>query len=768
MGNRIERLCRVRVLLTAAACCVAAVARADLGPENVVLVVNGDSLASRTAANHYIAARGLANVAVVTLHDLPDWEATDVGTFRDRILTPVLTGANDRGLAPQLDAIAYSTAIPTKIRLSEDLTAEVLGESPAPHKIFTPYGSLTGLTTLYEPVLQKRAAEYLAPNANAAFAGPERDAEGTVVAPATVGFRRALGFGADRKPTIGPGRRYLLSTVLGVTTGRGETLEEVVDRLRTAAAADGTRPAGAVIFCETKDVRSTTRQPQFAAAVAGIEAEAAARGLDVRAEIVTTALPRRERALVGLTAGLPGVKPMDWTIADVGFAPGAFADNLTSWGAVLSERAHGQVTAVDWLRFGAAASGGTVHEPYAVPFKFPSPFVHLHRLRGLTLAEAVLRSVSGPYQYLTVGDPLSNPYARRPIVTLGMPESSREEPLSGVVPITLGAADGEGNPVPLAGWELYVDGKRIAVLPPGQPFNWDTTDLPDGAHQFAAVAVAADPAQSRGRAVRGAFTRNAAERVILELAPGTTEATWGEPLSVPVVTRGDRHGRAAFFHGSDELAELPGSQFSASGPEVARQTTAWLDTRPLGLGPVTLRAEATPAGDDGEPGTPVRAAPLHLTIVPPPNRVATVAEEVELLDGPALRWADGEPVPLANGLPAGWLAKAGAPAEANFTLTAVVTATETGLHCLALKTNCGVTIAVDGEPAPAMMEPSEASAAAKAWRCVPVWLEPGRHTFVLTGRTPEKGPVLDVQWGRRGLQTATAERWQRVAQSDAD
>ncbi len=758
--------------LGVAALLASPVARADLGPENVLLVVNGDSVASRTVANEYIAARGLADVAVVVLHDLPDWEATDVDGFRDRILKPVLAAADARGLAPQLDCIVYSTAIPTKIALAPDLR----DLDPKPGKIFTPYGSLTGLTTLYEAVLQKNAAEYLSPRANAAFADAVRGDAGRLTAPPTVGFRRAIGFGEDRQPTTGPGRRYLVSSVLGVTTGRGETVEEVVARIRATAAADGTAPTGAVLFCDTKDVRSTTRKPLFAAAVAGIEAEATARGLDVRgldvrgfdvrAEVIRTALPRRTPDLFGLTAGLAGVKPTAWTIADSRFVPGAFADNLTSFGGVLSERVHGQVTAVDWLRFGAAASGGTVHEPYALAFKFPSPFVHLHRLRGVTLGEAILRSVAGPYQYLTVGDPLSNPHARRPVATLGLPQSDADTPLTGRVPLTLAAVDGEGNPVKLAGWELSLDGKRFAVLPPGRPFVWDTADVPDGMHELTAVAVAADAAQSRGRAMRTVTVKNGGRKVVaapasevVERAAGRWRTVWGDalPIGMSEIGEGPYHGLVV-HHGRELLEQAYALEIHESGASIG--SGCRIDTCPLGLGAVTLRAGAGGAKED----PPLWSRPVHMTIVPPPNRPATVAEEAALLDGPALRWEGGEPVPLPDGLPAGWLKKSGAPGDASFTLSAVVTAAEPGLHRLALRSNCGVTVMVDGEPAPFFSDPSDDAAKGAAWRSVPVWLEPGRHTLALAGRAPAKAaPVLEVRWGRRGLRTPTGATWRRVA-----
>ncbi|NNJ26116.1 hypothetical protein [Alienimonas chondri] len=765
MSQHVSRSPRLRFLLAAALWSCVAVARADLGPENLILVVNGDSVASRTVANHYIAARGVADVAVVTLHDLPDWETLTVEQFRELILKPALTVANERGLAPQLEAVVYSTAIPTKI----DLRGDLAGLDPKPNKVFTPYGSLTGLTMLYESVLQKRPAEYLAPNANAAFAG---GGGGKIGPPPSLGFRRAIGFGENREPTTGPGRRYLLSTVLGVTTGRGESVEEVADRIEATAAADGMHPAGTILFCDTSDVRSTTRKPLFEPAVAAIKDEAAARELEVRAEVVTTALPQRSRDLIGLTAGVAGVKPTAWADSGSGFVPGGFADNLTSFGGVLSERPHGQVTAVDWLRFGAAASGGTVHEPYALAFKFPTPFVHLHRLRGLTLAEAIARSVAGPYQYLTVGDPLSNPYARRPVVALGLPQNDEDgSPLSGVVPLTLGVADGAGNPVTLERWELFADGKRFAVVPPGPSFNWKTADLPDGTHTLSAVAVAANEVRGRGQGMRAATVRNAGRRFVVRAAaiengPERT-VTWGEPLRLEAVANrfGPKEMRFSVLLGREEIGT--GRLTVVHGTDSPSRGEAIADTRSLGLGPVTLRAEITPVDEDGQPGDPVRSAPIQITVVPTSNRAASVAGDVSLRDGPTLRWEGGETVPLPDGLPAGWLAKLSGENGTAFTLSAIVTATEPGLHRLALRSNCGMTVSVDGEPAPMMTGATLHSEAGEAWRSVPVWLAPGRHEITLSGRTPEGKPVLDLKWGRRGLLTPTGTLWQRLAEKQA-
>ena len=742
-------------------------ARADVGPENLLLVVNGDSLASRTAANHYIEARGVADVAVVTLRDLPDWERVDVETFRTAILAPIFSAADGRGLSPQLDAVAYSTGFPTAIDLGGDLA----GLDPQPHRIFTPVGSLTGLTTLYEPVLQKRPAEYLAPNANAAFAAAGRGEDGSFAAPPTEGFRRAVGFDANRRPTTGAGRRYLLCTMLGMTDGRGESVAEVVARLRATAAADGTRPAGTVVYCDTADVRSTTRQPLFTVAAAAIEKEAAARGWEVRARVVPDPLPRGEPNLIGLTTGLAATNAAGWGAGGSAFAPGAFADNLTSFGGVLG-RPTGQVTLVDWRRFGAAAAGGTVTEPFALAFKFPTPFVHLHRLRGVTLGEAILRSVASPYQYLAVGDPLSNPYARRPVAALTVPESSDDAPLSGTVPVALRAWDEGFDPAALDRWELFVDGKRFAVLKPNEPFGggafeWDTTAFPDGVREVTVVAVAADPAQSRGRATRAATVRNENLTVSAGAHDGAAEkvneAAWGEPLTVWASGSGfDLAGtdELVLRHGTERIGRIRSELSHESG--ISREIEYRVDTRPLGLGPVTLRAVVV--RDGREVG---RSAPLRFTVVPPPNRAATVAGDVPLADGPVLRWGEegGEEVQaLPDGLPGGWLGTAGVPGRTRFTLSAVLKATGAGLHRLAIRSNCGVSVAVDGEPAPAMTGPTAKSRAGRAWRSVPVWLEPGRHAVRLTGVTPASGAVLEVKSGTRGLSAVTGGAWRHRAE----
>ena len=58
------------------------------------------------------------------------------------------------------------------------------------------------------------------------------------------GFHSRYLWDRDGKRTEDPnlGQNYLLSTVLGVTAGRGNTEAEILSYLQRSASADGTRP----------------------------------------------------------------------------------------------------------------------------------------------------------------------------------------------------------------------------------------------------------------------------------------------------------------------------------------------------------------------------------------------------------------------------------------------------------------------------------------------------------------------------------------------
>ena len=148
-----DNACRLAAAMLAAAALLggflaAGVARAGLTASEVAVVVNAGSLNSRTLANHYVALRGIPATNVVVLEGVPNSEVVSVADFRDKILRPLLGELERRRIRGHIQCIAYSADFPTAIDVSADLQA-VQGLP----QLFTPVGSLNGLTYLYAQVL---------------------------------------------------------------------------------------------------------------------------------------------------------------------------------------------------------------------------------------------------------------------------------------------------------------------------------------------------------------------------------------------------------------------------------------------------------------------------------------------------------------------------------------------------------------------------------------------------------------------------------------
>ena len=641
-----------------------AAATATVGPENLILVVNGDDADSLTLANHYLDLRGVPGSHVIELRGLPDEPQISVDDFRGELLGPVLAEIDRRGLSDQIDAVVYSSGFPTRVDLKADFDAS--DEKPA--KFFAPVGSLTGLTTLYEPLFAGTAAAYVEPTANRSVAAPgieadvtpfaaedartlarvmellgdgdwdaaapllerlagayphqpavqynracrlaltdrpeaalaalnaavtggwadvahtrqdadlatlrdqpgwdavlERMANPTLTAPPSVAFHRTTAYTNEGRPTLGAGRRYLLSMALGVVGGRANTVGEVRAMLERSAAADGTRPDGTVYFMKNGDVRSTTREKFFRPAADAL-GEAG-----VRAEVLSGTLPEYRGDVAGVTVG---AARFDWAKSGGTLRPGAIAEHLTSFGGVL-DRDAGQTTLAEWVRAGAAGTGGAVVEPYALAFKFPLPFVHLHTARGLTVLESFGRSLASPYQYLTVGDPLCRPWARIPTVTLTGVEPNAT--VSGGITLEADTTwpNTQENPPAVDRYELFLDGRRVRTYGATEPIALDTAELPDGHHLLTLAAFGTDPAETRGTARLPVRVANRAGNGVPVTAELTGEVKSAEPFTVRVTAPGAK--RLALVHGARVVAKADGETAELS-----------VDPADLGRGPVTL------------------------------------------------------------------------------------------------------------------------------------------------------------------------------------
>lgn len=280
------------------------------------------------------------------------------------------------------------------------------------------------------------------------------------------------------------GRRYLLAAMLGYVGPAANTFEECQHYLRTSVAADGTRPPGTIYYMTSTDwARTGPRQWAFKSAVEQLGR------LGVKGEVLDGVLPPQKADVAGAMVGIASFK---WADSGSTILPGAFCDHLTSCAGIMT--GGGQTVLSEWLRNGAAGSAGTVTEPYNTPVKFPTPFVHVYYASGCSLAEAFYQSVRAPYQQILVGDPLCQPWAQAPRVSVkGLGEGEVVARARSLQPSAQGA---------LAATEfvLYVDGVRQDSCRPGGRLRLDPTGLAAGKHEARFVCLAG-PLQTQGRVV---------------------------------------------------------------------------------------------------------------------------------------------------------------------------------------------------------------------------------------------------------------------------
>ncbi|MFM7108646.1 MAG: hypothetical protein ACKOZU_08630 [Planctomycetaceae bacterium] len=490
----------VAVLLASLAWSLAAQARAGGGPENVFLVVNPANPDSLAVANAFSATRGVPAINVYMLPWTGGDEAVPIGRFRDEILGPILRAIDARRLSTQIDCVVYSSGFPWRIDYADELSADLRARDQFPS------GSLTGMTMLHAAV-HSGSPLWLDPESNRYYRPVGADG----VPAETRGFRAWYGWNRNGELLEAGGARYLLSAMLGVTAGRGNSVAEITACLKSAAAADGSRPAGTIYFMTNGDVRTTTRSAAFPAIARALAQ------LGVQAEVVPGALPERKQDVAGLMAGVPS---FDWRASGSTIVPGAICENLTSFGGIFTPSA-GQTPLSEFLRAGAAGSSGTVTEPFSLQAKFPHPSIHVHYARGASLAEAFYQSVQSPYQLLVVGDPLCQPWARIPEVeVVSAADSKVLEPgavVSGTLelePRTTAAGD-----VAADRFQLYVDGIRVAQAGRGERLSLDTTALADGHHELRVVAVAATPVETQGRRIVPVTAANHGRTLELTVEP---------------------------------------------------------------------------------------------------------------------------------------------------------------------------------------------------------------------------------------------------------
>ena len=662
------------------------------GPENVLLVVNERSWSSLAIANHYIHLRGIPPQNVVYLPWTLDNERIDAATMREKLLGPIFAELERRKLGEHIDLHRLLGRLPDAHRC--------LGRYPSRREdsASAHAASFADRRDVPLPQVPAQATGVSSFRLERLLPPRHRDRSSDI---ARLPFLVRLGLppstARGRRRTLLPLRDARLHLRPGELHGRSR---------RHAGAqrqADYSRPDGTIYFAENSDIRSTTRRPLFASAVSAIQAAGA------KAETFAGTVPKDKTDIAG---AMLGSDHFSLTAQNCKLLPGAIGEHLTSFGGMLNEGA-GQTPISEWVRAGTALTSGAVWEPFAVPFKFPSAYMHLHYVRGCTAGEAYYQSTSGPYQMLVLGDPLCKPWARRAKIELG--ELDFAKPLAGVVTFMPTGKFDDGT-LP-ARFELFVDGLLVASHAPGEPFRFDVDRLAGGRHELRVTAVGPEPLELRsGLIVPFDVAGRGATLSLTRVGAGPIR--WGTEVEFEVRGSGLPAGaRIVVAQGTRGVKVLDAPQrFTLADPQL------------FGLGPITLQAFAvTEAGG----ATGAISPPLEMTIEPNELSESQGAAELPLLE---------------RVLPATGLTK-----NEPFQFEGFVAAPEDGVYQFHLRHTLKLAIAVDGRTI------YTADAGRPTLDYVPIALKAGRHKVALAGATRDD-PNLDIRLRTARRATAEAER----------
>ena len=408
----------------------------------------------------------------------------------------------------------------------------------------------------------------------------------------TRGFKRLYAFGPNGFPNSEPGQgnQHFLSTVLAVTRNLGTTEEEALRQLKSSMAADGSQPRGTFYFSDNGDVRTRTRKPNFAVSISALEA------MGHKTKIVKGDLPNKADDVVGLTCGKHS---FNFKTSGSKIVPGAICENLTSWGGVMTGRAHSGIS--ELIRYGAAGSSGTVIEPYSLQVKFPHPMIHVHYARGCSLAEAFYQSIHGPFQTLIVGDALCQPWAFKPKFTVeGL---SSGEKISGKRELKV---DLSQSPVPVQLMDLFIDGKLLARARYKETIKFDSESMTDGFHELRVVLMARTPIETVGNVTIPFQVDNFGKQATLT----TESADFRMPSRITFKAKSNFGSSIELFQNSRSLGKKDG-----------RDVEFTVSASKLGRGPVKLNAVAI-----SDKGNRVASTPLEFEVT---GRISTVRVETE-------------------------------------------------------------------------------------------------------------------------------------------
>ncbi len=461
-------------------------------PHRVAVLVNENSQNSKAVAGVFAAAHSVPGGNLVYLN-LPEQivkgraECTP-DEFRTLIYEPAQKVIEERGLKDQIVAWVYSVDFPIRVVTSPNDRQQM---------------SLMGLTFTRGIVPSMEMIEkgqYLSPlfAGPAQLGGPKNPPRSFDVLSATL---------KDKMP--------LPSMMLGYIGENGTDVQTVLRCIENGIRARKAGTGSPIALVQTDDkARSAPREWQYA----DVKAEMASRG---GAVTVYTNPPPVRTNWMGVMTGAETIKPSGFGA----FAPGAFAEHMTSWSAEFQKP---QAKCTEWLKAGATVTAGMVTEPYNVWTKFPHARFFVHYASGCSAMESFYQSILSPAQVLLLGDPLSQ--------IAGLPVEIKTIGLSKEITGELDAAFVAEAKFPMPAQVLYsalLDGRQIKAGEGNALISLPFGEMGDGWHEVRIIAQVFSPVtpgwfkdfpviiNKKGRSLKIVRIAEAAPRQItVQIAPG--------------------------------------------------------------------------------------------------------------------------------------------------------------------------------------------------------------------------------------------------------
>ncbi len=455
------------------------------GPQNVLVVVNDNSLISLEIGKYYQEKRGIPEQNIFHVSTTTNYSMSTVD-FTNQVRGPILNYITNSTLNQQIDYVVFTPGMPYRVY----------------YGAYSDYRHSSISASMFYDF--KSSPDAYVSGCNVA-SGSQSDY-----------YESEHGFSRAAAPSS---NRYFLSTVLPARDR--DQCKRLIDR---SVSADGTFPTGTVYFLHTFDARNV-QWPQFE------NEDFLARFLTIsqsRSILHTNTVVTPVNG-IGYMVGKAFVSPGLNT-----FQPGGIGDHLTSYGGVLyseiefQQPNREQDRILKWIDAGCAASYGTVVEPCAETNKFAQARLHYWYARGFNMAESYSMAVRNPYQGVVIGDPLCAPYSIMPSVSIS--GITNGQILSGINGLTVaGMAASSVRPVDQL--SLYLDGAFLATLTNVTPRQGNVITVTLNATNQRSYTVPAN-------ADLYSVATGLAARVHAPPTLGITNKAWGDRLDIRQIALG--------------------------------------------------------------------------------------------------------------------------------------------------------------------------------------------------------------------------------------